>query len=53
VPEDRKAWTKVLNVMAGKRNLGQQVLEVTISGFENEDDAFAAFQQKLAAMIKA
>jgi len=52
VPEDRKAKTRLLAVMAGKRNLGQQVLEITISGFESEDEAFDALRQKIASLIK-
>ena len=38
-------------VLAGKRNLGQQVLEVVISGPETRDTAVSLFQQQLSHII--
>ncbi len=52
-PLPELAWTKVLAVLAGKRNLGEQLLEVTVSGFDTEEQAFAALQTKVAAMVKS
>jgi hypothetical protein len=38
--------------MAGKRHLGQQVLEITIQGPENREDALNALQKGVSTLVK-
>ena len=44
--------TRLLAVLAGKRNLGQQELEVVLAGPETRNDAVAAFKTTLPALIQ-
>jgi exosortase len=43
---------RIRAVLAGKRNLGQQVLEIVIHGPESNDDAVKVLQQSLPNLIK-
>lgn len=52
LPEDRKAKTRLLAVLAGRRNLGQQVLEITFTGYRTDEDADAALRAALQDIIK-
>jgi exosortase len=48
-------WTPVArleSVLFGKRSLGQQVLEVVISGYRTPEEADAAFRREIAGMIQ-
>jgi exosortase len=48
-------WTPVarlVSVLFGKRNLGQQVLEVIISGYGTPEEADAAFRREITGMIQ-
>ncbi len=44
--------TRLLAVKDGRRGLGQQVLEITISGSDSEEDAFAALKRRIASLVK-
>jgi exosortase/archaeosortase family protein len=48
-------WTrfaKLESVFLGERNLGQQVFEVVISGYNKPEEAEAAFRRDIGAMIQ-
>ena len=46
-------WSSRLQaVLAGKRNLGQQVLEVVVSGPETSDRAVSLFQRQLVSLVQ-
>jgi exosortase len=48
-------WTPVarlVSVLFGKRNLGQQMLEVVISGYGTPEEADAAFRREITGMIQ-
>ena len=38
--------------MLGKRNMGQQVLEIVISGYDTSDAAGVAFRREIVSMIQ-
>jgi hypothetical protein len=40
------------SVLAGQRNLGQQVFEVVINGPETSDAAISLFRQQLPRLIR-
>ncbi len=52
VPEEWTAATHWRAVLQRKRNLGQQVFEIAISGIENEADARAAFQRRITNLLR-
>jgi hypothetical protein len=43
---------RIRAVLAGKRNLGQQVLEIVIRGPDSNDDAVNLLKQQLPHLIK-
>ena len=48
-------WTPVARLesaLFGKRSLGQQVLEIVISGYGSSQEADAAFHREIAGMIQ-
>jgi exosortase/archaeosortase family protein len=54
-PRIRDEWTrfaKLESVLLGERNLGQQVLEIAIFGYNNPEEAEAALYRDVAAMIQ-
>jgi hypothetical protein len=54
-PRIQDEWTlfaRLESVLFGKRNLGQQVLEVIISGYATQQEADAAFRREIAGMIQ-
>ncbi len=50
--EDGTKASRIRAVLAGRRHLGQQVLEVAISGPENPDEALAALERQLPQIIQ-
>ena len=50
--EDGSWSSRLQAVLAGKRNLGQQVLEVVVSGPDSSDTALSLFQQQLTNLIQ-
>ncbi len=52
VTEDGSRSSRLQAVLAGKRHLGQQVLEVVIEGPESSDDAVATFKRMLPNLIQ-
>ncbi|MBV9491545.1 MAG: exosortase/archaeosortase family protein [Verrucomicrobia bacterium] len=55
-PTERLEWTrfaKLESVLLGERNLGQQVLEVVISGCDTHEEAEAAFRRQIDRFIRA
>jgi exosortase/archaeosortase family protein len=53
-PRIRDTWdpvAKLESVVFGKRNLGQQVLEIAISGYGSSEEAATAVRRELASMI--
>ena len=52
VPDEWTAATHWHAVLQRKRNLGQQVFEVAISGIENEKDARATFERRVTALLQ-
>jgi exosortase len=54
-PAAPEQWTPASRwraVLQRKRKLGQQALEVAISGIENERDARAAFERRITALLQ-
>jgi exosortase/archaeosortase family protein len=54
-PRIRDEWTwlaKLELVVLGERNLGQQVLEVVIFGYDKPEEAEAAFRREVVSMIQ-
>jgi exosortase len=50
--EDRwSQLTRLRSVLLGQRNLGQQTLEIVISGVENQQKAEAAFRREVVTLI--
>jgi hypothetical protein len=49
--EDGSQLSRLLAVLAGKRHLGQQVLEIVLSGPESQGQATQALRQGLANLI--
>jgi exosortase/archaeosortase family protein len=52
VLEDGSQASRVLAVLAGKRHLGQQVLEIVLTGPESESEAVATLTNNLPALIQ-
>jgi hypothetical protein len=50
--EDGGKMSRIRAVLAGHRHLGQQVMEVTLSGPETSAEAFSIFQQQISRMIR-
>ena len=50
--DDSSQAGRIRAVLAGKRNLGQQVLEIVIRGPNSNDDAVRLLQQELPNLIK-
>jgi exosortase len=50
--EDGTKASRIRAVLAGRRHLGQQVLEIAISGPENADAALAALESQIPNMIQ-
>jgi exosortase/archaeosortase family protein len=50
--DDGTKLSRLLAVIAGRRNLGQQVLEAIVSGPETPAEGLAAFQRQLPQMIR-
>jgi hypothetical protein len=50
--EDGSQLSRIRDVMAGKRNLGQQVLEIVIQGPDSDEDALNLLKQQLPHLIK-
>ncbi|HWW00003.1 MAG TPA: exosortase/archaeosortase family protein [Candidatus Acidoferrum sp.] len=50
--EDGSQLSRLLAVMAGKRNLGQQVLELVVLGPDTNEAALALFRRQLPALIQ-
>jgi hypothetical protein len=50
--EDGSQLSRLRATLAGKRHLGQQVLEIVIQGPESDDEAVALCRTRLAEMIK-
>jgi exosortase len=50
--DDGSQASRLLAVLAGKRNLGQKVLELVVQGPDTNDEAVAALKQQLAALIR-
>jgi hypothetical protein len=50
--EDGSQLSRLLAVMAGKRNLGQQVLELVVVGPDTSEAALALFRRELPGLIR-
>lgn len=50
--EDISQASRIDAVLAGRRHLGQQVLEIVLEGPENREEAQALFQTQVAFLIK-
>jgi exosortase/archaeosortase family protein len=50
--EEGSKSLRIQNVLAGKRNLGQRVLEIVIRGPDSKDDAIKLFQSELPQLVK-
>ena len=50
--ENGSQASRLRAVLAGKRNLGQQVLEVVVQGTDTSDEAVAAVQGQLNNLIR-
>ena len=51
-PDEWNPASRVRAVLQRKRHLGQQVLEIAISGIENESDARAAFERRITEILQ-
>jgi exosortase len=51
-PEEWSPASRWRAVLQRKRRLGQQTLEIAISGLENEKDARAAFERRITALVQ-
>jgi exosortase len=54
-PRNREVWTRfarIESVLRGERNLGQQVLEIVISGYHTPEEAEAALRRHVGSMIQ-
>ena len=51
-PDEWNPASRVRAVLQRKRHLGQQVLEIAISGIENEKDARAAFERRIGEILQ-
>jgi exosortase len=52
IPDKWDPVARLESVLFGKRNLGQQVLEIVVSGYDSADAAEAAFRREIAGMIQ-
>jgi exosortase len=50
--EDGTELSRLRAVLAGRRHLGQQVLEVTVSGPDTPEEAFAALETQIRQIIR-
>jgi hypothetical protein len=50
--DDGSQASRLVAVLAGKRNLGQKVLELVVQGPDSNDEAVAALKQQLATLIR-
>ncbi len=50
--EDGSQALRIRNVLAGKRNLGQRVLEIVIHGPDSNEDAIQLLKQELPELVK-
>jgi len=50
--EDGSQASRLQAVLTGRRNLGQQVLEVVVEGVDNSDEAVAALKRQLPNLVK-
>ena len=50
--EDGSQWSRLKAVFAGKRHLGQQVLELVLAGPESQAEALQALQNTLPSLIQ-
>jgi exosortase len=54
-PRFQDKWTRFArleSVVLGDRNLGQQVLEIVVSGYDKPEEAEAALRKEIAAMVQ-
>lgn len=52
--EDKETrFARLRSVLVGQRNLGQQTLEVVISGYDSPEQAETAFRREMASLIQA
>jgi exosortase len=51
-PEDFSPASRVRAVLAGRRHLGQQVLEVAIQGFASPEEAFRSLESNLPRLVQ-
>jgi hypothetical protein len=52
-PEFNVSWlARLRSVLLGQRNLGQQTLEIVISGYDSPDKAETAFRREIVTLIK-
>jgi hypothetical protein len=54
-PRVQDKWTRFArleSVLLGDRNLGQQVLEIVVSGYDKPEEAEAALRKEIAAMVQ-
>jgi exosortase len=52
--EEEMSWsTRLRSVLLGQRNLGQQTLQVVISGYDSPEQAETAFRREVAKLIQA
>jgi exosortase len=52
-PEYNPSWLERLrSVLLGQRNLGQQTLEIVISGYDSPEKAETAFRREIVTLIK-
>ena len=49
---DRNQLAKLESVLLGERNLGQQVLEIVVFGYDKPEEAEAALRRDVEAMIQ-
>ena len=50
--EDGTQASRLQAVLAGKRNLGQQVLEIAIQGPDSDDEAVAILKKQLPSLVQ-
>ena len=50
--EDGSEFSRLLAVLAGKRHLGQQALELSVHGAESKDEAISLLRRQLPALVR-
>ena len=50
--EDGSRTSRLEAVLAGKRHLGQQVLEIVIQGPDSSDEAISTLKQQLPGLVR-